>query len=449
MGALATGPAFKLAGIPVRIDVTFFVIAVMLGLGARSGALLLAWVVVVFLSVLIHEMGHAIAYRSFGVPPNIVLQGMGGLTYGTPTEPLTASKNVVMSLAGPLTGLVLIGLPALYVSRTAGYLSPTWHAILSDIVFVNLAWSIVNLLPILPLDGGNVAAALLERRNGEAGARQARILSASVAGGAGLFALAMGYPFGAIYAGFFAAMNLNGLSAARNTGLKDELVDGWRALAQGDRDAAAAVAAKVLADRPSAAMIVGANELLAWTRLTQEDVAGARAAIARVPPGQTVDPMLLATIELEDHRSEEALALLDRAYRAQRFGPAAAMAANAVARANLHQTLAERLLAPGGAGPDAAAVFAAHLHRARRYEESITVGVRALAAGSGDRGQLAYNLACSSARSGDVQGAFDWLDRAFEMGFKDDALLQRDPDLDALRDDDRYDAFLRRLGRGA
>jgi len=445
VGALATGPSFKLAGIPVRIDITFFVIAVMLGLGARSGGLLVAWVVVVFCSVLIHELGHAIAYRRFGVPPEILLQATGGLTFGTPTEPLTAAKSVVMSLSGPLTGLILVGLPALYLKSTAENLSPTWHTVLSDVVFVNLAWSIVNLLPILPLDGGNVAATLLSRRSGENGQRQAHILSAAVAAAAGLYALTLGYVFGAVYAGFFAGYNLSRLSAARTAGMKDELVDGWRALARGDRDTAATVAQRVLADRPSAAMIVGANELLAWARLTQEDVAGARAAIERVPPGQSIDPMLLATIAVEDDRPEEALDLLDKAYRDRRFGPAAAMAANVAARANLHHALTRRFLTPGGAGPDAAALFAAHLHVAGRYEQAISVGSAALEGGSGDRAQLAYNLACSSVRAGDRQRAFYWLDRAVDLGFKDLDLLERDGDLDTLRYDDRYDAVRRRL----
>jgi Zn-dependent protease len=429
----------------VRIDVTFFVIAVLLGVGARSGSLLVAWVVVVLFSVLIHEMGHAIAFRRFGVPPEILLQGMGGLTYGTQDKPLTAGQRITMSLAGPLTGLALIGLPALWLSRTATHLSPNWHTILSDIVFVNLAWSIVNLLPILPLDGGQVAAALLSQRAGDDGMRRAHVLSAAVAAAAGLFALTRGYLFGAVYAGFFAAFNLRGLSAARNADLNVELVDGWRALARGDTAAAADVAQKVLADRPSAAMMTGANELLAWSRLTQEDATGARAAIARYPPGHTPDPMLLAALELEADRPEEALARLDQAYRSQRFGPAAAMVANAVARAGLHQVLADRFLAPGGAGPDAAALLAAHLHVAGRYEESIAVGARAFDAGSGDRGQLAYNLACSYARARQVDAAFVWLDRALDVGFTDDALLRRDPDLDILRDDHRFATARRRL----
>lgn len=442
---VATGPSFRLAGIPVRIDVTFFVIAVMLGLGARSGGLLVAWVAVVFLSVLIHEMGHAIAFRRFGVPPEILLQGTGGLTYGTQEKPLTAAQRITMSLAGPLTGLVLIGLPALWLHRSAANLSPTWDTILADVVFVNLAWSIVNLLPVLPLDGGQVAAALLSQRSGEKATRQAHVLSAAVAAAAGLFALSRGYPFGAVYAGFFAGYNLSRLAAARNADLKVELVDGWRALARGDAEESAAIAQRVLADRPSAAMMAGANELLAWTRLSQEDAAGARAAIARYPPGESPDPMLLAALELEAFRPEEALALLDQAYRSQRFGPAAAMVANAIARSNLHEALADRFHAPGGAGPDAAALLAAHLHAAGRYEESIAVGTRAFDAGSGDRGQLAYNLACSYARSRQVDAAFAWLDRALDLGFQDAALLQRDTDLDILRADDRYAAARRRL----
>lgn len=439
------GPSFRLAGIPVRIDITFFVIAVMLGLGARTGSLLVAWVVIVFLSVLIHEMGHAIAFRRFGVPPEILLQGTGGLTYGIQEKDLSAAQRITMSLAGPLTGLVLIGLPALWLSRTVENLSPNAHTILSDVVFVNLAWSIVNLLPILPLDGGQVASALLSQRNAEKGWRQAHILSAAVAAAGGLFALTQGYVFGAVYAAFFGGYNLSRLNAARNADLKDVLVDGWRALARGDSEEAAGVAERVLADGPSAAMMVGANELLAWTRLAQEDAAGARTAIERYPPGHTPDPMLLAALELEASRSEEALALLDKAYRARRFGPAAAMVANAVARASLDQALTDRFLAPGGAGPDAAALLAAHLHVAGRYQAAIAVGTRALDAGSADQGQLAYNLACSHARSRELDSAFVWLGRAVDLGFTDAALLQRDPDLAALRDDDRYAAVRKRL----
>ena len=79
------------------------------------------------------------------------------------------------------------------------------------------------------------------------------------------------------------------------------------------------------------------------------------------------------------------------------------------------------------------------------YEESIAVGSAALEAGSGDRGQLAYNLGCSSVRAGDVQRAFYWLDRAVDLGFADLDLLERDADLDTLRYDDRYAAVRRRL----
>ncbi len=444
--AVATGPSFKLGGIPIRVDVTFLIVAALLGIGARSG--IVAWVAIVFFSVLIHELGHAVAFRRYGVPPEILLQGLGGLTTGTPTVPLKRAQNIVMSLAGPLTGLVLVGLPALWYSRAADGLSPTADAFLSDLVWVNLAWSLLNLLPILPLDGGQVAANLMAKGEDD-GWRKAHILSAAVAAVLGVYALTRGYPFGLLYAGFFAAYNLSRLTAYRNVNLQAELGVGWLALARGETDAAEAAAAKVLADRPSAATMVGANELMAWSRLAGGDAAAARRAIERYPPGESPDPMLLAALELEDARPEEALNLLDQAYRRRQFGPAAPMVANAVAQAGLDRRLADRFLSEGGAGPDAAALFAAHLHVAGRYDQSIAAGARAFQAGSGDRGQLAYNLACSFARSGDVDNAFRWLSRAVGLGFKDAALFDKDPDLAALRGDDRYDAVRRQLAPGA
>src|SRR5919199_1626135 len=77
---MLSGPSFRVAGIPVRIDLTFLMMAFLLGWGARTGGLLLAWMVIVTASVLLHELGHAFAFRRFGQEPQILLQGLGGLT---------------------------------------------------------------------------------------------------------------------------------------------------------------------------------------------------------------------------------------------------------------------------------------------------------------------------------------------------------------------------------
>src|SRR5437588_6396666 len=119
---------------------SFLVIVVLLGLGEGSAGRLVAWVVIVTASVLLHELGHAVAFRRYGQQPQILLQGMGGLTSGS-GQPLSPRRDVVVSLAGPLTGLLVLGLPAVWLSRTAHGLSPTTHSMLTDVVWVNIAWS--------------------------------------------------------------------------------------------------------------------------------------------------------------------------------------------------------------------------------------------------------------------------------------------------------------------
>jgi stage IV sporulation protein FB len=93
-------PAFdvRIAGFPVRIEATFFLLAAILGQG-RSGELILAWIAVVFVSILVHELGHAFSLRAFGDTPRITLHAFGGLTH--PTKSLSLGRDLVATAAGP------------------------------------------------------------------------------------------------------------------------------------------------------------------------------------------------------------------------------------------------------------------------------------------------------------------------------------------------------------
>ncbi len=444
---MGSGLAFRISGIPVRIDPTFLLIAVLLGFGVRSGALLVSWVAIVTGSVLLHELGHAVAFRRFGQRPEILLQGMGGVTTGS-GEPLTPKRDLVVSLAGPLTGMALLGVPALVLARSSDGFSTDMETILSDLVFVNIAWSVLNLLPVLPLDGGRVSAAVLNMLTGGAGQRPAHLLSAVVAGAGGVFAMSTGYLFGAVFAGFFAFYNISQLSAARNVTLQQGLVEGWQALRRGDTRTAASAAERALADRPSAEVMAMAMELLAWARLADGDRTGAQDAIAHFPHGHTPDGFLLAALEVDAGRSDEALDRLVAAYRDDRAGLAAAAVADGVARAGLDRMLVDRLLGPGGPGPDAVARLAVHLHEAGRYDEAADAGRRAFDSGADGGGRVAYNLACSLARAGHEAVALDWLERALTAGFADLALIDGDPDLDRLRSNERFQGLRERFEKG-
>ena len=71
---------FKLLGMPIRIHPLFWLIAVILGANSGGATEVLIWVAAVLVSILIHELGHALVIRAFGFHPWIVLYGIGGLT---------------------------------------------------------------------------------------------------------------------------------------------------------------------------------------------------------------------------------------------------------------------------------------------------------------------------------------------------------------------------------
>ena len=153
-----------------------------------------------FLSILIHELGHALAMRSYGFSPSIVLYGMGGLTSfgpgGTSRRGPGAWGHVLISAAGPGAGfllaaaivaalrlsghqvLVLPGLPmGVMVLLRDEVGSPLLTDFINQVLWVSVAWGIVNLLPVFPLDGGQIARELLVRYNPWDGIRQSLVLS--------------------------------------------------------------------------------------------------------------------------------------------------------------------------------------------------------------------------------------------------------------------------------
>src|SRR5215208_4108329 len=108
---------FSVAGIPVRVHPLFWLIAVLLG---SSGDVLLLpiWVLVIFVSILIHELGHAFAFRRYGQHSQVVLHFAGGLTIPEPVYwgsgyanvGLTPNQQIFISLAGPGAGFVFAAL---------------------------------------------------------------------------------------------------------------------------------------------------------------------------------------------------------------------------------------------------------------------------------------------------------------------------------------------------
>lgn len=137
--------------------------AALLGLSAASVTLVFAWVAVVFVSILLHEMGHALTARAFGSEVEIELNTLGGLTSWTiPEEDFGPGKRAVVAAAGSGVGVVFGGLVWLVVSLTGPYEGLALFVV-RNLIYVNLFWGLLNWLPIRPLDGGHLFSSLLEK----------------------------------------------------------------------------------------------------------------------------------------------------------------------------------------------------------------------------------------------------------------------------------------------
>lgn len=184
---------FSLFGIPVTVSPFFWVTAALLGwvwLSVEPGgpANLITWVLCVFLSILLHEFGHALTMQAFGHDPEVVLHHFGG--YATYRGRETPWRSLLITAAGPgiqlflfailviasflflkvsfstlLSAELLLNLP----SAIAGQFVHDQHfefgtplyVMVQSLLWINIVWPLFNLLPVLPLDGGRILWALL------------------------------------------------------------------------------------------------------------------------------------------------------------------------------------------------------------------------------------------------------------------------------------------------
>ncbi|MDZ7704837.1 MAG: M50 family metallopeptidase [Trueperaceae bacterium] len=176
---------FNLLGIPVKLDLSFLLIlpllawiigsqvgayVELLGLDVQAGGLeqgntpyILGLVAAIglFISVVIHELGHAVTAKRYGVETKaITLWFLGGLAQFD-EMPRQRGAEAIVAIAGPITSFILAGLFYLLWSATS---APAVVFVFSYLTVTNAALAIFNMLPALPLDGGRVLRSLLALR---------------------------------------------------------------------------------------------------------------------------------------------------------------------------------------------------------------------------------------------------------------------------------------------
>ncbi len=195
----------RIAGTEVKVHVTFVLFLAWWAVGGyqeagASGALAAAlWLLAVFGCILLHEFGHILMARRFGVrTPDVILLPIGGVARleRIPDEP---KQELLIALAGPAVtaaiALVLYGIIRLSGDDAGlGDLSPT-RPFLSLLMNVNVYLLLFNLIPAFPMDGGRVLRAVLASRMGMVrGTRVAATLGQTLAMAGGLYGISANRP---------------------------------------------------------------------------------------------------------------------------------------------------------------------------------------------------------------------------------------------------------------
>ena len=230
---------FNLLGIPIRVSWTFWIAAFVFGyslsqlmdrlLGPNSLGLLpmlLVWSACLLVSIVIHELGHSLAFRRYGIESSIVLYHFGGMAIPGRSRRtdhsfggLTPNQNIWISLAGPLAQLGS-GILVIVAVKLAGYQlfvfeimpqvfkripslvegnaidSPGLLVLVTFYIYPSILWALLNLLPVMPLDGGQVMRSVVQLSGGNM--IQALWVSVIVAGAVGFYGFTNGQTYLAI-----------------------------------------------------------------------------------------------------------------------------------------------------------------------------------------------------------------------------------------------------------
>lgn len=246
---------FQVLGFPVRVSWLFWAVSAALGYSsalsiqttyARNnipvnlGVVLAIWVGVTLISILVHEIGHGLAFRYFGIRCEIVLYQMGGLAIpgagmlwgrnGRRTQ-LSQVDQIIISAAGPAIQLLLaafVGIVAIlcgiYVSEfnwlaqylrldVSAPLNPVLYASIRFMVTSSIWWALINLIPIYPLDGGQIAQHVIGIFRRNSGLMEAHALSAVVGSVVAYWCITHGMSFNAL---FVASLVMNNIQALQS-----------------------------------------------------------------------------------------------------------------------------------------------------------------------------------------------------------------------------------------
>lgn len=176
-------PIGTVAGSQIRVHVTFFLLLIWFGIvylqqgGVGAAVEGVLFIVAVFACVVLHELGHALAARRYGIlTPRITLLPIGGVAE-LERMPEKPSREIVVALAGPAVNVVIAAALILFLGAgldvtAAASIEDPANGFLARLAVINIILVVFNLIPAFPMDGGRVLRALLSMRYSRARATQ-------------------------------------------------------------------------------------------------------------------------------------------------------------------------------------------------------------------------------------------------------------------------------------
>ncbi len=454
---------FQLGSIPVEVQASHLLTSGVIALSfspanqpGLTGSTVFhvgAWMFIVFVSVLVHELGHALASRAFGYQPTITLAWMGGHTHPNAPGPIPWHRDVLLTLAGPLFGLLLgvvcwgVGAQVEGGSEVADYLLRVGAA-------ANFFWAVFNLLPVLPLDGGRIASVLAMRMFGHKGFVVAQGLALLICAGLVILGLQFGQVMLVVLFGMFGVQALRALTETVRSGEKvgkeqvplvEALGQAQEALSAGDLNEARRKAAGVLEMEAALTpeLASRAHHLLGWVALKEGQGRLALDHFSQVQRQPVETHALAAAFSLVGDEGR-AMPLWEMAWRDTGDRTVLHEYAGSLIRAGKVEA-ALKLPSVDPAAAFSCAERALFIRGA--YSEAAALGEAALAYVPSPT--VAYDAACAFARAHHVADAVRLLHRATELGFQDGAYAASDEDLAPLHGHPAFEEWLEGLRKSA
>lgn len=428
----------KIFRIPIKIEAQFFLVTIFLALGrSRSLSLIIEWLVVVLFSIVLHELGHALVGRAFGLEPQIRLYQMGGLTSWKTGKELSAAKHIAISLAGPAIGL-LFGLLVLIVGQTGlVFQSELVLVIYSDLLWVNIGWGLCNLLPVLPMDGGQVMATV------ESTLRKAndRLISHTLSLVAAVIIGIAAFNWRAVWIGFLAFYfaYLNGsvlwrqLQTYRDRRLHKTLEEARAAMDRKEHDAAMPMLAHVSAHAHATELKRQALQMIIVIHFRRGELDQAEAELRRYTVLFGGDYYLEGVLHFLKGEFAAALPDLQTVFESQPEKDIGVMLCKTLVGlgefADALALCSHPVLADVSWG--LSVEVANEAFNRRDFKFSARAGIAAYDQKA--NASVAYNVACALSRDSNYSEALAWTRRALDSGFNDLSTLRADPDLEAIR----------------